>query len=76
LSENDNDLISASDPAWFSIKQKKEKSEKKISYKLYTSIPVKEYNFIQYLFDLAKKLNSLSISTDDKISVKIPYNLL
>ncbi|MDP2396303.1 MAG: hypothetical protein Q8S84_01350 [bacterium] len=50
------DLEIATNPGWFSIKQKSESKEKKANYKLYLTIPVKEYSFVSNLLDLSQKL--------------------
>lgn len=65
-----------SNPAWFSIKQKNESKKNLPNYKLYLTIPINEYSFIQHLLDLSKNLHILSNSTNDNISLKVANNLL
>ncbi|MDP2090145.1 MAG: hypothetical protein Q8K30_00980 [Candidatus Gracilibacteria bacterium] len=70
------DLEIATNPGWFSIKQKSESKEKKANYKLYLTIPVKEYSFVSNLLDLSQKLAILGNETNDNISIKVAYNML
>lgn len=70
------DLEIATNPGWFSIKQKSESKEKKANYKLYLTIPVKEYSFVSNLLDLSQKLAILWNETNDNISIKVAYNML
>lgn len=76
FADKESNLKTDSNPAWFSVKSNKEVVDKRINYKMYLTIPVKEYNFIQYLLDLSKKLDDLATLTNDNISLKVPYNLL
>lgn len=72
----DNNLKVADNPAWFSIKTNWEKKEKSWNYKIYQTIALDQYTYIQYMYALAKKLESISNSTNDPISVKVPYNFI
>ncbi|MDD2871107.1 MAG: hypothetical protein PHS49_03880 [Candidatus Gracilibacteria bacterium] len=73
--DNESGFYTDSNPGWFSIKQKKEKIDG-VNYKLYTTFPVKQYSFISKLIDLSLKLDELSRTNNDFISIKIPKNLL
>ncbi len=74
--DNINYLNTESNPAWFSIKQKNESNKKLTNYKLYLTIPVNEYSFIQHLLDLSNDLHILCNNTNDNISLKVANNLL
>lgn len=76
FANRENNLKTDSNPAWFSIKSRNIENEKSLNYKMYLTIPVKEYSFIKYLLELSKKLDNLAIQTSDNISLKVPYNLL
>lgn len=75
--KSDNKVITSDNPAWFSIKSINNKDIKNnINYKIYTTIPFKQYTYIKNFYQLWLLLNDLAISTNDNISVKIPKTLL
>jgi len=65
-----------SNPGWFGIDTRSEVDKREgNNLKVYTTIPVSEYSFIQHVPKLADELRKLAIETDDKISIKIPESL-
>lgn len=63
-------------PSWFSIETRPEADKKEeLSTKVYATLPVQEYTFIQNILSLAKKFRELSLRTDDNVKVKFPQNL-
>lgn len=64
-------------PAWFSLKTKNYSNNQSwVNYKLYLTIPIKWYDYISKVYNLWLLLNNLSISSLDKISLKVPKSFL
>lgn len=65
-----------SNPGWFGINTRPEVGKREgNNMKVYATIPVSEYAFIQHVPELANELRQLAVESDDKISVKIPESL-
>ena len=64
----------ADNPAWFSLKTKNNGNW--LNYKLYLTIPIKWYEYVAKMYQLAKKINELANETNDKISLKVPNSML
>jgi hypothetical protein len=65
-----------SNSGWFGINTRPEAEKKKgNNMKVYVTIPVAEYNFVQHILSLANDLREVAEETDDNISVKIPESM-
>jgi hypothetical protein len=65
-----------SNPGWFGLNTRPELVGREgVNIKVYKTIPVNEYSFIQNIPDLAKQLRVLSLASDDVIQIKFPASL-
>ncbi len=75
--KKDQILETADNPAWFSLKTKNQSESKdKMNYKIYETIPIKNYDYVSKIYQLWLMLDKLSKESKDKISLKVPHNML
>lgn len=63
-----------SNPGWFGIKTPELPEKQGINFKIYRTIPIREYTFIRYIPNLVERLMKIA-NNKDCISVKIPESL-
>lgn len=62
-----------SNPGWFGVDVRPEApARSENNSKVYATIPIEQYNFIQHVPGLAGQLRELALATDDNIAVKFP----
>lgn len=63
-------------PGWLGINTRSEAGKREgNNVKLYVTLPVGEYAFLQHLPELAKTMRAISIENDDVIKVKVPESM-
>lgn len=77
VSEEEWILEIVDNPAWFSLKTKINWNNITwLNYKIYLTIPIKWYEYVSKIYQLAKRINELANETNDKISLKVPNSML
>ncbi|NDK08425.1 hypothetical protein EOM39_04220 [Candidatus Gracilibacteria bacterium] len=77
VSEEEGILEIVDNPAWFSLKTKINGNNiTGLNYKIYLTIPIKGYEYVSKIYQLAKRINELANETNDKISLKVPNSML
>lgn len=72
-----NGMSWESNPAWTGINTRPEAGKREgINFKSYFTVPMNEHTFVKSIPDLAKRLRSLAVETDDIIQVKVPSGLV
>lgn len=72
----ENKMDRESNPAWYWIVTTPEIKTEWINYKSYTTIPIQNYNYIASILNLANRLRTIWLESNDTISVKIPNNFI
>jgi len=77
ISDKEWILEIADNPAWFSLKTKNNWNKLTwLNHKIYLTIPIKWYEYVSKIYQLAKRINELANETNDKISLKVPNSML
>ncbi|KKR07719.1 MAG: hypothetical protein UT32_C0007G0007 [Parcubacteria group bacterium GW2011_GWC2_39_14] len=65
-----------SNPGWFGVNTRPEEPRREeVSLKVYATIPITEYAFLQHIPELMSELRQLSIESDDVAHIKFPESL-